>query len=144
MPEQNAHLLSSANAALSFMTAGKATVTLRSAETGNRFTYRIKSSDDGKVHFVSLMQGTDNESSFSYLGTIRGDVFYHGKKSKIAADAPAAKAFAWAFNRIAGDKLPGSLEVWHEGRCGRCGRKLTVPESIESGLGPECANMLDS
>jgi hypothetical protein len=32
--------------------------------------------------------------------------------------------------------------VWHEGRCGRCGRKLTVPESIESGFGPECASIL--
>jgi hypothetical protein len=30
------------------------------------------------------------------------------------------------------------LEVWHEGRCGACGRRLTVPESIERGLGPEC------
>ena len=31
------------------------------------------------------------------------------------------------------------LEVWHEGRCGRCNRALTVPESIASGIGPECA-----
>jgi hypothetical protein len=30
------------------------------------------------------------------------------------------------------------LEVWHEGRCGRCGRALTVPESVERGIGPEC------
>jgi hypothetical protein len=33
-------------------------------------------------------------------------------------------------------------EVYHEGRCGRCNRKLTVPESIETGLGPECASKL--
>jgi hypothetical protein len=30
------------------------------------------------------------------------------------------------------------MELWHEGRCGKCGRALTVPESIESGLGPVC------
>jgi hypothetical protein len=36
------------------------------------------------------------------------------------------------------DDLPESLEIWHEGSCLRCGRKLTVPESIESGYGPEC------
>ena len=32
-----------------------------------------------------------------------------------------------------------TVQVWHEGRCGKCGRKLTVPESLTSGLGPECA-----
>lgn len=30
-------------------------------------------------------------------------------------------------------------KVHHEGRCGKCGRRLTVPESIETGLGPECS-----
>lgn len=34
------------------------------------------------------------------------------------------------------------VEVWHEGSCGRCGRKLTVPSSIETGLGPECAELV--
>jgi hypothetical protein len=31
--------------------------------------------------------------------------------------------------------------VWHEGSCARCGKKLTVPESIESGFGPECVKL---
>jgi hypothetical protein len=34
--------------------------------------------------------------------------------------------------------LGATLEFWHEGRCGRCGRRLTVPDSIASGYGPEC------
>jgi hypothetical protein len=34
--------------------------------------------------------------------------------------------------------MPDGVVIWHEGRCGRCGRRLTVPESIESGYGPEC------
>jgi hypothetical protein len=36
--------------------------------------------------------------------------------------------------------LPGSVDVLHSGRCGRCGRTLTTPDSIERGLGPECAH----
>ena len=31
------------------------------------------------------------------------------------------------------------FEFRHEGRCGRCGRALTVPESIDTGFGPHCA-----
>jgi hypothetical protein len=36
-------------------------------------------------------------------------------------------------------KLPEGYKVQHAGRCGRCARTLTVPSSIELGLGPECA-----
>ena len=38
-----------------------------------------------------------------------------------------------------GAALPEGYEARHEGRCARCGRALTVPESIDSGFGPECA-----
>jgi hypothetical protein len=27
------------------------------------------------------------------------------------------------------------IKIYHEGKCARCGRPLTVPESIESGFG---------
>ena len=31
--------------------------------------------------------------------------------------------------------LPTFIEIWHEGKCGKCGRTLTVPDSIINGLG---------
>ena len=34
------------------------------------------------------------------------------------------------------------FEMLHEGRCGRCARRLTVPASVASGIGPECAKMV--
>ena len=32
-------------------------------------------------------------------------------------------------------------DVYHSGTCSRCGRVLTTPESIRSGLGPVCAEL---
>jgi hypothetical protein len=128
--------------AFRFILGGNATVTFESKSTGARFTYRVRVSEDGSIHFVSVLTGENNETDYAYLGTIRGAVFNHGKKSKIGADAPSAKAFAWAFPALAGGKMPTGLNVWHEGRCGRCNRKLTVPESIASGFGPECAGRI--
>jgi hypothetical protein len=49
------------------------------------------------------------------------------------------RAFDWMWTHLLRDAIPGMLEIWHEGRCGRCSRKLTVPESLKSGFGPECA-----
>lgn len=90
-------------------------------------------------------------------------------KSPISQDAPSVRCLAWLLDglnalaavertalesKLAGDLFApanlsdaladaldvlGKVEVWHEGSCGRCGRKLTVPESIANGLGPECA-----
>lgn len=66
--------------------------------------------------------------------------FVHGRKSKIGPEAPSAKGFAWFFQALAtGRDLDGVAEVRHAGKCGRCGRKLTVPESIDTGFGPSCA-----
>ena len=38
------------------------------------------------------------------------------------------------------DAITGAgWHLHHEGRCMRCGAPLTVPASVERGLGPECA-----
>jgi hypothetical protein len=122
-----------------FILGGNATVTVKSVRTGQRYTYKVRASDDGSVHFVSLMNGPDNEDSFAYFGFIKGGEFIHGgRKAKVQRDTPSAAGFAWVWKRIAAGLMPEQTEIWHEGRCGRCGRKLTVPESIESGFGPEC------
>lgn len=138
MSERN--LFTSAADARAFMAAGKATVTLQSKTTGVRFTYKIKSSQDGNIHFVSLMTGPDNENHFAYFGYIRRGVFFHGgHKAKVGADVPSVRGFANVWRTLQQDALPDWCDVWHEGRCGRCNRKLTVPSSIEAGIGPECA-----
>ena len=47
-------------------------------------------------------------------------------------------------NRQVLDKeLEDYIELWHEGRCGKCGRVLTVPTSISTGFGPDCLRRLN-
>jgi len=131
-----------------FLLAGHATVTLVSKATSQRFTYRVEEveNEEGKTspvtHFVKLLTEPDNERGYSYIGHVfRYTEYAHGRKSKIGEGAPGPKAFRWFWRQvIEGGKKPADigLEVWHEGRCGACGRKLTVPESIARGIGPEC------
>jgi hypothetical protein len=137
-----ARIESSADA-LRFLTAGKACVTLVSKKTGRRFTYRVNKADSGEVFFVSLLTGADNVNDYAFFGTIfvnvSGNVFrYSARKARVAADAPGVKAFEWAFRTLSAGKDHPDMEIWHEGSCGRCGRRLTVPESIRTGFGPEC------
>lgn len=143
-----------------FIFAGNATFTLVSVKTGVRFTYKMskgdrKPGDIKDIFFVSVLTGSDNESDYSYMGIVGSPVgtkryifddklvFKFTKNSKVTAEAPSAKAFVWfSTNLIDNNELKPSLEVWHEGRCGRCGRKLTVPESIAQGIGPDCAERM--
>lgn len=135
--------LSDGAKAMRFMLAGNARVTLVSVKTGTRFTYRVreKKTSNGALYFVSVLTGSNNESDYEYLGTIFANDhrYAHGKKSRIAPTAPSAAAFKWACKYLLVGELPPSCEVHHEGRCGKCNKTLTVPESIETGLGPVCA-----
>ena len=129
-----------------FVLAGNATITVRSGSTGSRFTFKIRSPKETRgsaIWFVSLLTGSDNESNFEYFGNIRHDgSFDHGRRSRITKKSTGARAFNWFWNMIQAGRTDvlDQADVWHEGRCGRCGRKLTVPESVESGYGPECIN----
>ena len=129
--------------ARAYTLAGNATITLESAKTGARYTYKVRVAKEGNVHFVSLLSGPNNETDFQYMGIIKqvedGLLFFRTKASKISIDAPSWKAFNyyWSIVRTTGD-LPAALIVRHSGKCGHCGRELTEPESIDLGIGPIC------
>lgn len=128
-----------------FILAGKAFFTLQNKETGNRFTYKVSKLDDETkdMWFVSVLTGSDNDNSYTYAGIIANNRFKLTKKSKLTLEAVSVKGFNWLWNTVVGNnELPEKVEFLHAGKCGRCGRTLTTPESIESGFGPICSSKL--
>lgn len=125
----------------------KKIVTLRSVRTGQHYTYKVSRPPGGSVErpwLVYVLTGPDNTNDYVYVGmlTAAGE-WRHTAKSGVPADAPSFRAFGFLTATVLGDgRMPATLEVFHEGRCGRCGRKLTTPESVARGLGPECITKL--
>jgi hypothetical protein len=132
--------------ALDFILAGNCTFTAKNSETGNRFTYKIKKHKVNDVWFVSVLGGANNETDYFFFGSINKDGKYSfsEKSAKIGKDAKSVITFNYIFNRLLSNTLSPLVEIWHEGKCGKCGRKLTVPESVETGLGPECSKRVVS
>jgi hypothetical protein len=133
--------------ALDFMFAGKATFTVKSKKTGKHFTYKLSApkvkNPTKEVHFVNLLTGSDNENNYSFFGTIFDKAVYkHGRKTRITPEAPGVVAFTWLLRNLQNGTVNDQVEIYHEGKCCRCGRKLTHPESIETGVGPECASRM--
>lgn len=128
---------------LEFVKAGKAIFTLENSETGNRFTYKVKRCENKDLWFVSVLNGPDNYRNYMYIGTLFGNTFKHTAKSRASKDALSVKAFEWLNLMLNAEKeMPENVNLFHEGRCGRCGKRLTVPESVRSGFGPECRKMM--
>jgi len=145
-----------------FVLAGKAIFTLEiphewAAERDSHahYTYKVvlKQGNDGldgkpkreDVYFVNLLSGPDNGSDYSYLGVLNvpsGNVVIT-RASKISNECMSYRLLNRLLANLWGGTeqkiLDAGFDVHHEGRCGRCGRRLTVPESVKSGLGPECA-----
>jgi hypothetical protein len=138
-----------------FIQAGKAIFTVEIPESHRpegakpHYTFKVTSKDDRikpneKIRFLSMLTGPDNTSDYSYIGILKtdGSVKLTGA-SRMTVDSYPVKLAGRVIPRLlSGDVAPMlalGFDVHHEGRCCRCGRKLTTPESIKAGIGPECA-----
>lgn len=141
------HLMVTVADILKFMFAGNAYFTLQSPSSV-RYTYRVsrskKAAKEGKdLYFVSLLTGPQNTSDYTYIGlATKEQGFRLTQASKMNADSVPVRAIVWTTSMLLQGKELGEVKFWHEGKCGRCGRKLTVPESIANGIGPECAGKM--
>jgi len=124
---------------LKFIFAGKSIVTFLNTKSENRFTFKIKQAKNSNLFFVSVLTSPD---TYTYIGTVVDGVYKHGTKSHLSKDVQSVKVFEYVLNKSKTLTLPDFIEVWHEGRCGKCGRPLTVPSSIITGIGPECIKKL--
>lgn len=136
-----------------FILAGKAIFTV-SNNKGEWYTFRVKHKEaEGRFQeawFVSLLTGPDNTASYTYLGMLSPQALDASQrvrltaKSKYSESSKPVQVLRWALHLVwTGGTFPEGYAIKHEGRCGRCGRLLTVPESIDRGIGPECYGKME-
>lgn len=126
-----------------FLQAGRAIGTL--VGNTNRYTFKVSAVEDRQhagryTLFVNLLTGPENTSDYTYLGILDRStgLIKLTRASRLPADRGPVAAWNWFMARIWSGRMPTAGQFWHVGRCGRCGRVLTVPSSIAAGLGPEC------
>lgn len=124
-----------------FILAGNAYFTLASKKTGKRFTYRVRRAFVCQdIWYVGVLSGPHNNRSYTSLGFINYAGAFEATNKTISKDAPSLSAFNWFWHNLSTQgKIPSTVDFFHAERCCRCGRLLTVPESVMQGIGPECA-----
>lgn len=114
--------------------------TVRSRATGKDFTFKISRSEWNGAFYTHLKVEA-GYLDFKYLGTYKNGIIQ--RKGQVV-DSISTKSIAFILRKIEAEKfeeLESLVEFFHLGSCVRCGRTLTDAHSIESGLGPICANL---
>ena len=112
----------------------------------SRFTYRLRpSNSSGPQCFVDVLSGPNNETDYQYICYLyeRGENLHvKPRKPEARRSQPLSMlAFDWFIRCLnSSNPFPIGLYVYHDGRCSRCGRILTTPDSVKRGLGPVCAS----
>lgn len=124
------------------------TITIRRRSTGDHRTFRIKTYKQGPLEgkrVVSLLSGPDNENHYQGFGFVSEDGTKINVWRKHRGQDGHCSAYDWYAIYI--EQLTGGSPEWlqqfdiqAEKRCAVCNRKLTNPESLLTGVGPECGN----
>ena len=143
--------------------AGKSQVTIVNELTSERITISFSRAKDRErktfkdIWFIWAQDGNTK----TFAGTIFGKpginaTYSWGKKNLHTRDSLIMGYLRAFINRLGVDinnkgtknipivEMPGFIQIWHEGTCGHCGRALTVPLSIENGIGPVCQGRIDN
>lgn len=132
-----------------YITAGDCYVILCSTRTKFHYSYKIKRWEKNPNcffvthHTVETMKvgmfkiEADSTPLAEMKYNITGFHFYL-TKCQLPENHAAVRAFGYLMHCLNRNEYPALVEVWHNGSCGKCGRVLKDPESIEVGIGPEC------
>ncbi len=115
---------------------GRALFTLESQKTKEHFTYKIIKGK--KWWFVYSFTGTNNNLKshyewIGYYGIDTGFVYRQDCNLIITSDKVVCIMFFFRNSECE------FVNFYNEGRCMKCSRKLTTPDSINRHLGPECS-----
>ena len=124
---------------LKFIFGGKSFVTFLNTNTSNRFTYKVVKHKTDDIYFINVLTSPD---TYTFVGTYRNGKFKHSPKARISAEAQSVKVFQFVIDKLVTNTLSNLIEIYHDGRCGKCGRKLTTPNSVQNGFGPECISFI--
>lgn len=110
------------------------------------YTVKLSTKTEGSLagkRIASFLAGPDNESDFVGFAFVNDDNTVSTWKR---FRSPEFMPWQDALNVVLGN--PAKADSFREayarvsGKCARCGRKLTVPASLNRGLGPDCAGLI--
>lgn len=147
MINSNSHRLDAASFR-TFMFQGKALFTLENKEKGTHITLRVQTlkrkrhqPEDTRYFEVYVKALNDKYAGNRYIGRIDRRSKSFKPTGYIERDHVGVQTIEWLirnWNRLEDFVSNEKVAIYHMGVCCKCGLPLTVPESIQNGIGPQC------
>lgn len=111
------------------------TFTIENERTGNHRTFKIETQKwgDEKKRVIMLLDGPNNTTDYVGFGFATKNNIRIWKKKR----SPFFQKVS-ALIENPGKAMRSGLNFHVQCRCRRCGRALTTPDSVVSGIGPVC------
>jgi hypothetical protein len=130
--------------------AGSLIATVTSKRTGQHVTLRLKASRKDTSGGPTWPRVPFEDATHVFIDDYDGErvATFYPQKGKLWLEAGTTAAVQWTvvhLLRFLAGKDPAfeaQAELAEADLCGRCGRELTDPVSIERGLGPDCFGAL--
>jgi len=127
-----------------FILAGNSYFTVVNEKTKNKLTFHVIRPKEKGPWFV---WSTNKKGKYCFLGTIflgntKLEYKFGWKKGRFTKDSIVNKSFEYLWKKMLSNSLSKSIIFYHEGKCGRCSKRLTDPKSIMRGFGPHCFSIL--
>jgi hypothetical protein len=115
-------------------------ITITNPATGQHRTFLIRTQKQDAdfapgERLIGMLTGPDNENDYQFFGFVKAP-------GRIVLWNRCRTDFYEAVARMIENPEryePRGIQYEIEGHCRRCNRLLTVPESIQTGIGPTCA-----
>lgn len=148
--EENRCKLTNSNEIMTYCLGGKGVVTLESP-SGVHHTYFFKRPNNKDVFpddtiFVYAVHNEKGILKHFYIGMMENTHFRLTRNSRFADYTEIVKGAFFIDRMMHNQKLVDTtpMSLYHEGMCCVCGRQLTNPKSIKSGVGPKCRKHIES
>jgi hypothetical protein len=96
------------------------------------------------IFFVNVSLLGDQTTGFVFAGTFFTDTMTLRLSKHAPSESRLGKVMTWLFHAVQKPQVlrDKGVTLLHEGRCCRCSLPLTHPESINTGFGPDCLEMV--
>ncbi len=113
--------------------------TIRSKKSGKDYTFKVSQVPFKDNNYIHIKVETEY-LNFKYMGWYRDGKIIN---KKLEVNTPASQAVSWFLRQMFSNNfnnLNQSVDIFHLGKCLKCGKTLTDSNSIEVGFGPVCRN----
>lgn len=119
------------------LSGGRAHISIVSKKTHTHFTYRVVRAKEERHKYLIWVR-VEHKYILAVIWDNKERKFIYNPKTCIPKEWRRYKAIVWMWRYIINKRMPDGMFVYRDERCRSCGKRLTNPESIKLGIGPEC------